>query len=183
MTGLVHYPFRLDDAIAVLERTPRSLRAMLSDLPEQWIHATEGDGTWSPFDVVGHLVHGEHTDWIPRARHIMSGDTRPFAPFDRLGHIEASRGRSLDELLDQFDRARAASLSELRAMNLTESDLNRTGTHPDFGTVTLAQLLATWTVHDLDHIVQVARVIAKAYGTAVGPWEAYLSVLHDRRRA
>jgi uncharacterized damage-inducible protein DinB len=182
MNGIEQHPLRLDDAIAILERTPLTLHALLSGLPDRWIHATEGEGTWSPFDVVGHLIHGEATDWIPRVRHILSGEARPFDPFDRLGHIEASRGRTLDELLDRFAEARAASLAALRQMDLKERDLDRTGTHPAFGTVTMAQLLATWTVHDLDHIVQVARVMAKSYGAAVGPWDAYLSVLHDRRR-
>ncbi|HEX8338615.1 MAG TPA: DinB family protein [Pyrinomonadaceae bacterium] len=172
---------RLEEAAAVLERTPSAVGALLGGVPETWARATEGEGTWSPYDVVGHLVHGELTDWIPRVRHILSGDPGPFKPFDREAQFRDSAGKSLGELLATFAELRARNLSELRAMNLGESDLRRTGRHPDLGEVTLGQLLATWVVHDLDHVAQIARTMAKVYADAVGPWQAYLSILRDRR--
>jgi hypothetical protein len=170
--------FDLEEAIAVLERTPRVLRAMLDELPEAWTRATEGGETWSPYDVVGHLIHGERTDWIPRARILLEhGEARPFPPFDRAAMKSASVGKSLGELLDTFEGLRGASVAALRGLRLTADDLARTGTHPEFGAVTLEQLLATWVAHDLDHIVQIARTMAKQYGAAVGPWSAYLRVV------
>jgi len=172
--------FDLDDAIAVLERTPAALRAILEGLPDRWLTATEGPGTWSAHDVVGHLLHGERTDWIPRTRHILAGESGPFDPFDREAQFTESRGATLAELLDRFEAARRASLAALREMELTAEDLARTGTHPVFGTVTLSQLLSTWTVHDFDHIGQIARTMGKVYRTEVGPWKAYLSILGDR---
>lgn len=172
--------FNLAEAVAVLERTPAGLSALLTGLPERWVRATEGDGTWSPYDVIGHLIHGERTDWIPRARHILSGDPRPFEPFDRTAQFTESQGKSLSDLLATFAELRRESLAALAGMNLTSSDLERKGQHPALGEVTLGALLATWVVHDLDHVVQVARTMAKAYTDAVGPWSAYLSVLHDR---
>lgn len=174
-------PLRLDDAVAVLERTPASLTALLKDLPERWVQATEGAGTWSPYDVIGHLIHGERTDWIPRARHIMAGDSRPFEPFDRMAQFTDSQGKSLGELLVTFAELRQENLATLLQMNLTNEDLNRPGLHPEFGAVTLGQLLATWVVHDLDHVGQIARTMAKVYGEATGPWSAYLSILRDRQ--
>ena len=174
--------FRLGDAVAILERTPASLAALLDGLPETWIRATEGDGTWSPFDVVGHLIHGERTDWIPRARHILAGDKRPFESFDRTAQFEESRGKSPGELLATFAELRRENVAALKAMSLTEEDLGRRGRHPELGDVTLGQLLATWVVHDLDHLTQVARTMAKAYADATGPWSVYLSVLRDRMR-
>ncbi|HVF44965.1 MAG TPA: DinB family protein [Pyrinomonadaceae bacterium] len=170
----------LKDAVAVLARTPASLTALLEGLPETWVNATEGGETWSPYDVVGHLIHGERTDWIPRARHILAGESRPFDEFDRTAQFEGSRGRSLGELLSTFAEARRENVAALAAMNLTEEDMSRKGLHPELGEVTLGQLLATWVVHDLDHVGQVARVMAKAYAGAVGPWGAYLSILRDR---
>lgn len=175
-----HEGFNLDEAVAILGRTPASLAALLAGLPERWVRATEGDGTWSPYDVVGHLVHGERTDWLPRARHILAGETRPFEPFDREAQFAESRGGDLEELLATFTELRRENVASLVGMNLTGADLNRTGQHPELGEVTLAQLLATWVVHDLDHIGQIARVMAKAYAGAVGPWSAYLSILRDR---
>lgn len=174
-------PFDLTEAEAILERTPVSLQALLAGLPDRWVRATEGTGTWSPYDVIGHLIHGERTDWIPRARQILAGEGRPFDPFDRTAQFTESEGKSLAELLATFALLRQESLTALRAMNLTAADLDRTGQHPAFGEVTLGQLLSTWVVHDLDHVVQIARTMAKVYSTAVGPWSAYLSVLHDRR--
>jgi len=174
--------FDLDDALAVLERTPPTLSALLSGLAPVWVLATEGEGTWSPFDVLGHLIHGERTDWIPRARHILAGDSRPFEPFDRNAQFVESRGKKLDELLETFAQLRAESVAALRAMRLSRTDMERTGQHPELGIVTLRQLLATWVVHDLDHVGQIARVMAKAYGDEVGPWRAYVSILNARRR-
>ena len=172
----------LDDIIAVLERTPATLSAFLKGLPDIWVRAKEGAGTWSPYDVVGHLIHGEHTDWIPRARHILSGDSRPFVKFDRQAQFSESRGQSLSELLETFGKLRRANLETLKGFALTRDDLSRPGLHPELGPVTLGQLLATWVVHDLDHVGQVARTMAKVYGDTVGPWTAYLSILSDRPR-
>jgi hypothetical protein len=174
--------FNLDEALAVLERTPASLSALLKGLPETWVRATEGEGTWSPYDVIGHLIHGERTDWMPRARHILAGETRPFEPFDRNAQFTESRGKSLDELLETFAGLRRENVAALARMSLTDADLERGGLHPELGEVTLGQLLATWVVHDLDHVAQVARTMAKAYGEATGPWSAYLSILRDRQR-
>ena len=172
---------RLEEAVAVLERTPAAVGALLEGLPETFARANEGEGTWSPYDVVGHLVHGERADWLGRARHILSGDPRPFTPFDRTAMLRESEGKTLGELLKTFAELRAANLAELRGMNLADRDLQRTGRHPDFGEVTLGQLLAAWVVHDLDHVAQIARTMAKVYTDAVGPWAAYLSILRDRR--
>jgi DinB superfamily len=173
--------FNLHDAVAILERTPATLNALLMGLPDAWVRATEGDGTWSPYDVIGHLIHGERTDWIPRARHILAGETRPFEPFDRTAQFSESRGKSLGELLATFTDARRENVAALIGMNLTDDDLGRSGLHPELGVVTLGQLLATWVVHDLDHIAQVVRTMAKVYSEETGPWSAYLSILRDRQ--
>jgi hypothetical protein len=163
---------------ALLERTPVALDALLRDLPEVWTMRNEGDGTWSAFDVVGHLIHGERTDWIPRARMILDfGETREFEPFDRWGQERESEGKSLGQLLDEFARLRTESLSELHAMNLQPADLARRGRHPALGVVTLSQLLATWAAHDLTHLHQISRVMAHQYEAAVGLWRAFLGVL------
>lgn len=172
--------FDFVEAVAVLERTPGVLSALLGELPDAIVRATEGPGTWSSFDVVGHLIHGERTDWIPRARHILSGRPEPFETFDRNAQFAASESRTLSELLDEFTELRSDNLELLRTMHLGRSDLERSGSHPDLGIVTLGQLLATWVVHDLDHIGQVGRTIAKRYTNDVGPWSAYLSILRDR---
>ncbi len=170
--------FTLDDAFTLLPRTPHVLRALLSDLPERWTTATEGAGTWSPFDVLGHLIHGEQTDWIPRLEHILQhGDTLPFPPFDREAMFDASKGRALPELLDTFDAERRRSLARLRELSVTSADLGRPGRHPAFGQVALGQHLSTWVVHDLTHINQISRTLAAQYAEAVGPWRAYLSIL------
>jgi hypothetical protein len=176
-----HADLQVVDAIAVLNRTPASLSALLDGVPDIWARATEGEGTWSPYDVVGHLVHGERTDWMVRARQILSGDTRPFAPFDRDAQFDERTELTMEERLAAFTELRARNVAELLALNLAASDLSRTGQHPAFGEVTLAQLLATWVVHDLDHLTQIARTMAKVYSVAVGPWQAYLSVLRDRQ--
>ena len=172
--------FNLEEAVAILERTPATLRAMLAGLPETWTQATEGEGTWSPYDVIGHLIHGEHTDWIPRAQHILAGDPRPFVPFNRTAQFSESRSQTLPELLEAFAHLRKENVATLRGMNLTDSDFDRRGLHPELGEVTLRQLLATWVVHDLDHVGQIARTMAKAYANATGPWVEYLSILRDR---
>ena len=170
--------FDLTEAVSVLERTPRVLRDLLLDLPDLWIRATEGPDTWSPFDVVGHLIHGERTDWVPRIEHLLRhGDAVPFPLFDREGMFAASKGQSLAELLDTLDRVRGESLSRLQTLALTRDDLMRRGRHPEFGVVTLGQHLATWVAHDLGHISQIVRVMARQYSDAVGPWRAYLSLL------
>lgn len=173
--------FRLDDAVAILSRTPATLRRLLEDLPQRWTHANEGPETWSPFDVLGHLIHGERTDWPGRARMILDGESSPFPPFDRFAMFEASRGRTLDELLDTFDELRSDNLRQLEGFELTDEDLDRTGRHPDFGPVTLRQLLATWVAHDLGHLAQISRTMAKQYVDEVGPWYAYLPVLQARK--
>ena len=170
--------FDLSTARPVLERTPALLRSLLHDLPDEWTRATEGPGTWSAFDVVGHLIHGERADWIPRVEHILRhGENDVFPPFDREAMFAASRGRSLNELLDEFAGLRTRSLDALASLQLTDADLARTSRHPEFGVVTLKQHLSTWVVHDLTHVSQIVRVMAKQYKTAVGPWRAYLSVL------
>jgi DinB superfamily len=173
--------FQFEDALPVLRRTPSVLRALLLDLPDSWIGATEGPGTWSPFDVVGHLIHGDRTDWMPRVEHMLRhGDAVPFPAFDRGAMFAASKGLSLGELLETFAQLRAESLDRLAALKLTAADLARRGRHPEFGVVTLSQHLATWVAHDLGHVGQVVRVMARQYSTAVGPWRAYLSILGGR---
>ena len=170
--------FDLSAGTAVLERTPHALRAMLAGLPPAWTDATEGPETWSPYVIVGHLVHGERTDWIPRARLILAqAAERRFAPFDRFAQLREARGRPLAELLDEFARLRAESLATLAAWRLTDAQLALEGEHPEFGPVTLRQLLSTWVAHDLGHLAQTARVMAKQYREAVGPWRAYLPVM------
>lgn len=170
--------FDLTAGVAVLERTPATLRALLAGLPSAWVHATEGPETWSPYDVVGHLIHGERTDWIPRARLIFEQrDDRRFTPFDRFAQFRASEGKSLTQLLDEFAQLREENLATLTAWDLADSQLDLEGEHPELGPVTLRQLLATWVAHDLDHIVQITRVMARQYRVAVGPWRAYLSVM------
>lgn len=168
----------LDHTTAILTRTPATLDALLRDLPDEWTLRNEGGDSWTPFGIVGHLIHGEHTDWIPRARRILQhGESRAFEPFDRLGHVKSSEGRSLNVLLDEFADARAASLRDLRGLNLQDQDLAKRGRHPALGVVTLSQLLATWAAHDLTHLHQLSRVMAHQYRDAVGPWTAYLGVM------
>ena len=170
--------FALEDAAAILGRTPAMLDAMLRDLPEGWATANEGGVTWSPYDVIGHPIHGERTDWMPRARIILEhGEARPFDTFDRFAQFEVSKGRLLASLLDEFTSLRQQNLRDLAALRLTERDLDRRGTHPELGIVSLRQLLATWTAHDLDHVVQISRVLARQYSDEVGPWRAYLRII------
>lgn len=166
------------DTISLLASTPAALDALLRDLPESWTNRNEGEGTWSAFDVVGHLIHGERTDWIPRAKVVLQfGETRAFEPFDRQAQARESGGKPLGELLDEFARLRSENLRELRALNLSREDLDRRGKHPALGVVTLSQLLATWAAHDLNHLHQISRVLAHPYREAVGPWSAYLGVM------
>lgn len=172
--------FNLDKTIEILERTPKVLTMFISGLSGDWINNNEGKDTWSPYDIVGHLIHGERTDWVPRMEIILSENgNKKFEPFDRLAQFHESAGKSLHDLLEEFAILRAANIEILRSKNITETDLEKTGIHPSFGTVTLKQLLSTWAVHDLDHIAQMARVMAKQYKPAVGPWVEYLRVLKD----
>ncbi len=170
--------FQLSNGIAVLERTPATFRALLLGLPDTWIATNEGPDTFSPFDNVGHLIHGERTDWIPRARIILAqGASRRFEPYDRFAQVRESQGKRLAELLDEFAQLRAENLDTLRGWTLSDRELALEGEHPELGPVTLRQLLATWVAHDLGHVAQTARVMAKQYRAAVGPWRAYLPVL------
>ena len=176
--------FSLAEAVAILTRTPATLDALLRGLPDVWVLSNEGrtkDGndTWSAFDIVGHLIVGERTDWMPRARIILeNGEARPFDPFDRFAQAKQSQGKSLQQLLDEFARLRSESLASLQSLNLRPEDWTRRGRHPELGVVTLSQLLATWAVHDLTHVHQLSRVMAHRYRDAVGPWSAYLGVLN-----
>jgi len=168
----------LQDTTALLARTPTTLSNLLRDLPQSWTHRNEGESTWSAFDVVGHLVNGERTDWVPRVKMVLEfGETRTFTPFDRWGHAQEIQGKSLEQLLDEFARLRSENLAELLALNLQPEDLERRGKHPALGQVTLSQLLATWAAHDLTHLHQISRIMAHQYREDVGPWSAYLGVL------
>ena len=170
--------YSLTQATAILERTPAVLAAALDGLSDEWLHAREGPDTFSPFDVVGHLVHGERTDWIPRVRLILErGESVAFEPFDRFAMRRISAGRTIGELLDELATLRRSNLQVLAGCSLAPSDLDRRGRHPELGAVTLRQLLSTWVVHDLSHVAQVARVLAKQYSTEVGPWVAYHPIL------
>ncbi len=170
--------FVVEHGVAVLSRTPQVLDTLLRGLDASLIDATEGPETWSPYDVIGHLIHGERTDWIPRARIILSqGEDRRFAPYDRFAQFRESRGQTIDVLLDTFRQLRAENLRTLTAWTLSDAELALEGEHPAFGAVSLRQLLATWVAHDLAHTVQITRVMAKQYREAVGPWRAYLSVM------
>ena len=169
---------RLEDTISLLSRTPATLDALLRDLPDSWTLPNEGGNTFNAVEVVGHLIYGERTDWMPRAKMILqSGEGRAFEPFDRRGHEREIVGKSLPQLLDEFDRVRKANLHELSALNLRPEDLARRGRHPSLGSVTLSQLLATWAAHDLTHLHQISRIMAHQYRDNVGPWSAYLGVL------
>ena len=171
-------PFTMSEATALLARTPATLNAWLRDLPEGWLTGNEGGETWSPTDVLGHLIHGERTDWIARAKRILEhGDRLAFEKFDRFAQFRDFAGVGVPALLDEFAVAREASLRELAALKLDEAALDRPGLHPGLGPVTMRQLLATWVAHDLDHVTQIARVMARQYADEVGPWRAYLRVI------
>jgi len=168
----------LQHTLSLLARTPETLNALLRELPDAWTGQNEGENTWSAYDVVGHLIHGERTDWMPRARMILEfGETRAFEPFDRLAQNRESQGKTLPELLDEFARLRAENINQLRALNLRPQDMERRGHHPALGIVTLAELLATWAAHDLTHLHQISRIMAHQYREAVGPWSKFLGVM------
>jgi hypothetical protein len=173
--------FDLEQAIEILSRTPRALSVLLVDLSDEWIFASEGGQTWNAFDVVGHLIHGEKTDWIVRMKIILDhGASVPFEPFDRFSQQSDSVGKSMDDLLEEFADLRSKSVETLREMMIASNLLDRTGLHPELGIVTLRQLLSAWVVHDLGHIAQIARVMSKRYMEDVGPWYEYMNILHDR---
>lgn len=172
--------YNLAEAITILERTPQVLAVYLKNLPESWIMNNEGGESWSPYDIIGHLVHGEKTDWITRAKIILSDqENKTFTPFDRFAQFNDSKGKTIDNLLDEFTTLRTNNLKTLKAMNIQPEDYNKTGMHPDLGMVTLEQLLSVWVAHDLGHIAQISRVMAKQYKDNVGPWKAYLKVVND----
>ncbi len=172
--------YNLTEATDILKRTPKVLNELLKHLPENWATNNEGENTWSPFDVVGHLVHGEKTDWIARANIILNNNTeKTFTPFDRFAQEKDSVGKSLNELLAEFETLRAQNLKALSSLNIQPEDYTKEGIHPDFGTVTLEQLLSVWVAHDLGHIAQISRVMAKQYKTNIGPWKQYLRVVND----
>ena len=168
----------LEQTIALLSRTPAVLNSLLRDLPEAWTSPNEGGSTFNAFDVVGHLIHGERTDWMQRTQMILQhGESRSFVPFDRFAQARESAGKSLPHLLDEFARLRAANLKQLRALNLQAEDLQRRGMHPRLGSVSLSNLLATWAAHDMTHLHQISRILAHQYRQAVGPWDKFLGVL------
>ena len=170
--------FNLNEATAVLTRTPAALDALLRGLPDVWVRGNEGESTWSAFDIVGHLAVAERTDWMPRVLTLLEhGEEQPFPPFDRFAQLHENRDKSLEQVLDEFAELRRESLAALASLNLQVDDLSRRGKHPSFGAVTLSELLACWAVHDLNHLHQLARVMAHPYREAVGPWSAYLGVL------
>ena len=172
--------FDLKESINILDRTPQVLTNLLSGLPKEWINNNEGKDTWSPFDIIGHLIHGEKTDWMPRLKIILSeAESKQFIPFDRFAQFEHSKGKSIDHLLKEFAQLRKQNLKELKSINITESTLEMTGIHPEFGAVTLTQLLSTWVIHDLSHINQITRVMAKNYKEEAGPWKRYISIIKD----
>ena len=171
--------FDIDKAMPILERTPTIVALLLKNLDHDWIYNNEGQDTWSPFDVVGHYIHGEKTDWIPRLNIILGDqDDKRFVPFDRFAQFNDSKGKSLDELLEEFSRLRSENLEKLKQVKLDEATLSKKGIHPAFGEVTLEELLSSWVVHDLGHINQITRVLAKQYKEAVGPWTAYMGILN-----
>jgi hypothetical protein len=170
--------FVMSEGVAILERTPATLDTLLRGLPDGFVFAHEGGESWSTFDVIGHLIHGEETDWIPRVRIILEhGEGRAFDTFDRFAQADTTKGRSLASLLDEFATLRQTNLRALMALHVTDADLDRKGKHPALGTVTLRQLLATWVAHDLDHVMQITRVLGRQYSDDVGPWRAYLRII------
>jgi hypothetical protein len=170
--------FRIDLAMEILKQTPATIEAMLAGLSDEWTAGGVDEASWAPFDVVGHLIHGEETDWMPRAEIILArGENRTFVPFDRLAQFENSKGKTLGQLLGIFKKLRDANLEKLASWDLTEGQLELKGMHPELGEVTLRQLLATWAVHDLNHVKQISEGLANKYAAEVGPWKAYLSIL------
>jgi hypothetical protein len=173
--------FDIEKALPVLERTPQVIESLLYGLDDEWIYTNEGGDTWSPFDIVAHLIYGEKTDWIPRTQIILGEGSKEFAPFDMQGHIKEKEGKTLPQLLDEFKILRKENLAQLKAVELTPEMLDNTGIHPALGEVSLRQLLASWVVHDLTHIHQLSRVMAKQYDEAVGPWKQFMGVLGGKR--
>jgi hypothetical protein len=170
--------FKLAEAVAVLTRTPAALDALLRGLPNIWLRSNEGNDSWTAFDIMGHLIFGERTDWMPRVRILLEhGETRPFVPFDRFAQLQENQGKSFEQLLDDFARLRSENLAALQKLNLQREDLSRRGRHPELGVVTLSELLSAWVAHDLTHLHQLSRVMAHQYRNVVGPWSAYLGVL------
>jgi len=170
---------KLKVLINLLKRTPKIISELVGAIPDSLINSNEGVNTWSPYDVVGHLIHGEKTDWIPRTKNILEfGDSKPFVPFDRFAQEKDSAGKSIEDLLKEFTELRLKNVTELEQMNLKDEDFNKTGVHPEFGTVMLSQLLTTWAVHDLNHISQISRVTAHQFDAEVGPWKNYLRILN-----
>ncbi|MDC8005996.1 DinB family protein [Aureisphaera galaxeae] len=171
--------YNLNEAISVLERTPSVMRSLLSGLPDVWTQQNEGGDSWSPYDVIGHLVHGEKTDWMPRLEIVLSdGPKKTFDPYDRFAQFKMSEGKTLEDLLGEFESLRTSNLDTLRSKNLTEQDLSKQANHPELGPVELREMLAAWVVHDLGHIAQISRVMAKQYKNEVGPWPKYLTILN-----
>jgi len=172
--------FNLKEAIEILGRTPGILTALLNGLSDRWIYNNEGGESWNPYDIVGHMLHGEKKDWIPRAKIILEyGEDKPFEPFDRFAQFKDSEGKALNDLLEEFATLRDENIDVLNKFNLGENDFNKKGIHPEFGKVTLKQLLSTWVVHDLSHIRQISRVMAKQYKNEIGPWVTYLPVINE----
>lgn len=172
--------FDINKSLEILTRTPTVLENLLTGLSEDWISNNEGEDTWSPYDVIGHLIHGEQTDWIVRAKVILSdSDNKTFVPFDRFAQMHDGQKKTITELLKEFRALREANLEELKAFQLTDKDLHKDGIHPELGEANLKQLLSTWTVHDLGHIAQISRVMAKQYKSEVGPWKKYLGILKN----
>lgn len=170
--------FNIEDALPILERTPQVVSVMVRNLPDAWTLRNEGGDTWSVYDVVGHLIIGEKTDWIPRMKMILGEGDKHFVPFDRFAQFRESKGKTLDQLLDEFAGLRKKNVSELKSIQLDKQTLNQKGIHPQFGEVSLGELLSSWVVHDLTHINQIARVMARQYEVAVGPWKAYMGILN-----
>ena len=172
-------PVDVTSVISIISRTPAAIRELVSSLDDQWLHAREAPDTWSPHEIIAHLIYGEQTDWIPRMRVILNDAAeKSFAPFDRDGHFAIAQGRTIESLLDQFEQLRIENILILSAEGLTAADLLKEGIHPAFGPVTLRQLLASWVVHDMTHIYQISRIIAKQYEEEVGPWKEYLGILN-----
>ncbi len=170
--------YKVNEALEILERTPAVLRDLLSGLSNVWTTNNEGENTWSPFDVVGHLVHGEEVDWLVRTKIVLEhGESKTFEPFDRFAQFEKSKGKNLEQLLDEFEKLRIANIEEFKSLDIQESDLSKTGSHPGLGTVNLRNMLSSWVVHDLGHIAQIARVMAKQYSSEIGPWHEYMGIM------
>ena len=169
--------YKVNEAIQILEKTPLILKTLLSQLDDSWIHNNEGAETWSPYDIVGHLIHGEKTDWLPRVKIILSDNDKPFNAFDRFAQFENSKGKTINELLNEFEILRIENIRNLKSLNISETDLEKTAIHPEFGLVTLRQHLSTWVIHDLTHLSQITRVMAKQYKSETGPWIKYFPKL------